>query len=315
MMSSIKTMVPKIIHQTWKSEDLPDDYRMYRATVEHHHPHWEHWLWTDEDNRSLIADNYAWFLPTYDGYRHSIERADAARYFILLHHGGVYIDLDMECLKPADDLFARADLQFALLAGPKIDNTVISNAMMVARKGHPFFYYLTLRLPHIIERDVTYSDVLNNTGPDMLHRHVLLFNDVCRAQLIGLDHVCDRSILRDNPYLEESSIDAVRAQKQLSFIHHHSNVWNIQHPPPTKKIQGYDLFIDYDIYGHDIDYLEYAPDDYETIARATSARADAVAFNYNGFIKGSGGTLASCAPNAWIKPGMRPWICVKKKTD
>lgn len=37
---------------------------------------------------------YPWFLETFDTYRFPIQRADAIRYFILAHYGGVYIDLD-----------------------------------------------------------------------------------------------------------------------------------------------------------------------------------------------------------------------------
>ena len=35
---------------------------------------------------------------SYDGYTHPIQRADAARYFILFVHGGLYADLDYEPL-------------------------------------------------------------------------------------------------------------------------------------------------------------------------------------------------------------------------
>jgi mannosyltransferase OCH1-like enzyme len=37
---------------------------------------------------------YPWFLETFDGYPYPIQRADAIRYFVLHHFGGIYIDLD-----------------------------------------------------------------------------------------------------------------------------------------------------------------------------------------------------------------------------
>lgn len=37
---------------------------------------------------------YPWFLDTFDGYPFPIQRADAIRYFVLAHYGGVYLDLD-----------------------------------------------------------------------------------------------------------------------------------------------------------------------------------------------------------------------------
>ena len=37
---------------------------------------------------------YPWFLETFDNYQFPIQRADAIRYFVLAHYGGIYIDLD-----------------------------------------------------------------------------------------------------------------------------------------------------------------------------------------------------------------------------
>lgn len=61
-------------------------------------------LWTDSSSRQFVAENYPWFLDTFDSYRYNIQRADAIRYFVLYHYGGVYIDLDIGCLKPVDPL-------------------------------------------------------------------------------------------------------------------------------------------------------------------------------------------------------------------
>lgn len=33
-------------------------------------------------------------MRTYDGYRYPVQRVDAVRYFIMLHYGGIYMDLD-----------------------------------------------------------------------------------------------------------------------------------------------------------------------------------------------------------------------------
>ena len=107
---------PRIIHQTWKDANVPDEFKAFQRSVREQNPGFEYVLWTDDDNRSLIESHYAWFLPTYDGYTHHIERVDAVRYFILLTHGGVYIDLDMECLAPIDELLSRGELCFSLEA-------------------------------------------------------------------------------------------------------------------------------------------------------------------------------------------------------
>ncbi len=304
--------IPKIIHQTWKTDDLPDDYSRYRKTVRRNHPDWQHRLWTDADNRQLIQDHYPWFLTTYDGYKHNIERADAIRYFILLHHGGVYLDLDMECLKPIDPLIEEGDLHFSLLAGPAIHNTVIGNALMAAPRGHAFFAYLTTMLPRLMKRDVTFSDVFNNTGPDMLTRQIRQCEHMFTFNIIGLDKVCDRCVLHEHPSLPGKSLDTVRAEKLLHFIHHGTNTWNIQHPAPNVPINGFVLFENHDIHGFDIDYVDYEQGDYGKIAEAALQNQKAIAFNYNGYVKGRGGLLEPRgSDDNWVRPGIIPWVCVK----
>jgi mannosyltransferase OCH1-like enzyme len=53
-----------------------------------------HQLWTNVSSRDLLVKEYPWFVKTWDSYRFPIQRADSIRYFILVHYGGIYIDLD-----------------------------------------------------------------------------------------------------------------------------------------------------------------------------------------------------------------------------
>jgi mannosyltransferase OCH1-like enzyme len=46
---------------------------------------------------ALTERRYLWFLETFDSYPYPIQRADAIRYFVLHHFGGIYIDLDDVC--------------------------------------------------------------------------------------------------------------------------------------------------------------------------------------------------------------------------
>ena len=102
--------IPPIIHQTWKNTYIPAEWQRYQASWWQHHPQWTYRLWTDDDNRHFIHTYYAWFLPTYDAYPEAIMRVDAVRYFLLHHYGGVYVDLDFECIQPLAPLLSQAAL-------------------------------------------------------------------------------------------------------------------------------------------------------------------------------------------------------------
>ena len=95
-------MLPKIVHQTWRTRNIPQEWRAWHQTwkVCFPSPEFQHIIWTDKDARRLIETKYTWFLDIYDGYPHQIQRADAVRYFILFEYGGIYADLDYECLRP-----------------------------------------------------------------------------------------------------------------------------------------------------------------------------------------------------------------------
>jgi mannosyltransferase OCH1-like enzyme len=46
----------------------------------------------------------------YEEYDQAIKRVGAVRYFIMHCHGGVYVDLDFEALRPLDSLLAEEEL-------------------------------------------------------------------------------------------------------------------------------------------------------------------------------------------------------------
>lgn len=123
----------------------------------------EYKLWTDAGSREFIAENYPWFLDTFDNYTYPIQRADAIRYFVLYHYGGVYIDLDIGCLRPMDPL-----LVYPVIL-PKTNPVGVSNDLMFAEKRHPL---LEQTIHNLINFDhswvLNYPTVMFSTGPMFL---------------------------------------------------------------------------------------------------------------------------------------------------
>jgi hypothetical protein len=65
-------------------------------------PDWEFKIYTDADNRALIADHYPWFLKTYDGYpvsgRWSISTCDTISYLNLIDCGSMLFSVHIRQL-------------------------------------------------------------------------------------------------------------------------------------------------------------------------------------------------------------------------
>lgn len=166
--------IPKVLHQTWKDSQVPDMFSDYVASWKANHPDWEYRLWTDVDNRRLIAEHYRWFLGTYDAYPQPIQRADAVRYFILHKYGGLYVDLDFLSCAPIDPLLSGR--QCVLGVEPPAHcrhwgvRELVCNALMAAAPDHPFFETVIRRLPEFVDRVERQEPVLSSTGPLMLTR-------------------------------------------------------------------------------------------------------------------------------------------------
>ncbi|KAJ5109805.1 Mannosyl phosphorylinositol ceramide synthase SUR1 [Penicillium argentinense] len=153
-------IIPKIIHQTYKNETIPEVWRDAQQSCIDLHPDYEYILWTNEKSREFIAAEYPWFLDTFDGYKYPIQRADSIRYFVLAHYGGTYIDLDDGCNRRLDPLLAYpAWVRRTVPTG-------ISNDAMGSVPQHPFF----LRVIELLQQYdrswlLPYITVMYSTGP------------------------------------------------------------------------------------------------------------------------------------------------------
>ena len=66
--------------------------------------------------------------PSTDGDRRPVERADILRLEVLWRLGGVYVDVDMECLRPLDSLVENIDFLGTEIKPGRITNTVVGAA-------------------------------------------------------------------------------------------------------------------------------------------------------------------------------------------
>jgi len=164
--------IPRILHQTWKTRDVPARFREYVASWLAHNPGWEHRVWSDDDNDEFIRTHYPAFLPTFRAYRTGIERADAVRYFLLHKYGGLYVDLDFECLRPIEPVLAGATCVLGCeprLHAERLHHRprLLCNALMASAPGHPFW----LRVHDELLRRATRSDgsdPVESTGPKVV---------------------------------------------------------------------------------------------------------------------------------------------------
>lgn len=133
----------------------------------------EYMLWTDDQSRRFISEKYPQFLAMFDGYEYPIQRADAIRYFILHHFGGVYMDLDIGCKRRLEPLIS-GDWDVIL---PRTKPVGVSNDLIFSAKRHPFMEATIHGLIAFDHRYVTnYPTVMFSTGPMFLSAQYGLYS-------------------------------------------------------------------------------------------------------------------------------------------
>ena len=165
------TPFPKIIFQTWKNKTPPKKMAYWAETWRSNNPHYEYILWDDADNRRFVAEKFSWFLPTYDSYDAEIKRADAIRYMFLYVYGGIYADMDFECLKPFDTLL-DAYKGYDIILGEMESSSSqwhsmnnIPNAIMISKPGSTFWIKV---LERMVEKALIPGRPETQTGPIVL---------------------------------------------------------------------------------------------------------------------------------------------------
>lgn len=158
--------IPACIFQTWKSKtEFPPNFAHWLSTFDAFNPGFEHIIWDDFDNRHFISSTFPWFLPIYDAYPKEIYRADAVRYFFLYMFGGIYSDMDTECLKPLDYLLDRADVLLGRMGSDPHHPHSIPNATMASRPRQEFWLFVIWMLMDAAKRS---AGPEASTGPIVL---------------------------------------------------------------------------------------------------------------------------------------------------
>ncbi len=157
-------MIPPILHQTWKSKDVPANWRGAYESCQSALSSYTKYLWTDDEMNEFVKRVFPEVYNVYISYPYHIQRCDAFRYMVLYHYGGIYLDLDIGC-KLSLDSFLEYDL--VLSRSSNFGNS-ITNSLLMIKPGHPFFRY-------IIDNLDKYKDsfsllgkhlhVMNSTGP------------------------------------------------------------------------------------------------------------------------------------------------------
>jgi hypothetical protein len=223
-------MIPPLIHQIWHpfcAPEMPLDWQRFARSWRRWHPDHRYTLWGPDESRTFVATHHPDFLATYDSYDVPIKRVDALRVLLLATVGGIYADLDLECLRRVDALLERREL--LLVAEPHRHSAhwrerglrqVLSTAFLASAPGHRFWNDVKDEL----RRSAALANPMDATGPFLVTR--------CweRGRDLSVAMVAPETFY---PIDEPACLDATaydveawtRATKDAYGVHHWANTW------------------------------------------------------------------------------------------
>ncbi|WP_207485873.1 glycosyltransferase [Arenibaculum pallidiluteum] len=229
--------VPFVLHQLWKDEYLPDRYIRMQDTWRLFNPGLQIVTWTDGDLASFIGREFPDLLELYHSYQENICRADLGRYLVLRHFGGIYADLDCECLKPIGSLIEGR--RFVIGLEPR-SHSALEKAVqrglrdlpcpsfIATEPGHPIWNHILAE----VQRARHEPDPLDATGPFLLARALAGHPDAASLTLAPPELVspldkneCWDGRVHDIEHWERSTRDAY-------VLHHWDGTWFRNAPEP-----------------------------------------------------------------------------------
>lgn len=170
--SMVEPSIPKIIHQTWDNENVPRVFAKWARSWQERHPDWEYWFWRPNDVLELLKLKFPDYIPIYNGLKSMGMKTDFFRYFVMSVFGGLYVDIDVESLKPLD---AWIKEKHCILSAAPLEHIIflprsshIQTTVMACWPGHPFYRMAIKMLP---DSAATYPDNLKQiAGPGFLNR-------------------------------------------------------------------------------------------------------------------------------------------------
>ena len=175
----IPLMIPRIIHQTYKTSDVPDRVKGLMRTWAEKNPGWKIRFYNDAECYKFVEREFPEYYDAYVSLPKDVERSDFFRYLIVLHTGGVYADIDTECRQPMDSYLRSTD---TLVVGWEnefrtdemaysrhfVRRRQVLNWVFAGAPGHPALREICDhigRSAHRVFTNNTNRDTLERTGP------------------------------------------------------------------------------------------------------------------------------------------------------
>ncbi|MES2122079.1 MAG: glycosyltransferase [Chlamydiota bacterium] len=210
-------IIPKRMHFIWLGSPLPAICAKMVATWKELHPDWIVKVWTDADAEAFPLQNRL----AYNIARNYGEKSDIFRYEILYHLGGMYADIDFECLQSFEELHRSCEFYTGAL------EQYVLNGLVGCRPGHPI---IKACMDHIRigNGDHDSERIMRGSGPYYLSA---MIESTLTAEDEGKVVVFPANVFYPFPaiyrfdFIDLEEIKSLFARPESMAIHYWSSTW------------------------------------------------------------------------------------------
>ena len=222
--------IPKILHHVWLGkQQIPKNLQRCIQTCYGVHSEWKHMFWTDDNLPEM-----SYFKEEYDVDNNYARKSDLIRLMALYQYGGVYLDTDVECIKPIDKLLEGYRLVIASECGQPWKKDCrrdhINNAVIASTRSNVILSKMLLNIKKNYEEvdmtggPLTYVSYL--AGPDLFNSMWDVFYDDKHTMLYPHEYFYPLHYSEKIP-IDEWKIpsDKKKLDKKTHTIHHFAASW------------------------------------------------------------------------------------------
>ena len=192
-------MIPKIIHQIWfqGKRHIPQHLQYFHQSWIDMNPEYEVIVWDRPKIERIVRKvaketNSKWLYDLYHSYPKMIQKIDLAKYVILYQHGGIYMDMDVQCLQPLSNLPAFKEdpeiivstlienrlqkILLSMVSHPK-GEPIVNNGIIMCIPNHPILFQTLLEAKSNSHTNMKWVSsmmyIFYTTGPLCLTRAII----------------------------------------------------------------------------------------------------------------------------------------------
>lgn len=220
-------MIPKKIHYCWfGGKELPEDVKKYIDTWKKYCPDYEIIEW-NENNFDVTQNQYC--KEAYEAKKWAFV-SDYARLKVLYDYGGIYMDTDVEVVKPLDDL-----LQYNWFSGFESEDRIQTGTMGAGWNSTVIKIFLdNYNERHFIKDDGCFdlttnvevmTKLLKEKYKVQLNNTRQIFDD--NSLLLPFDYLCAKSFFTGE----------ISETENTYTIHHFKGTWRTKNDIRKDKVR------------------------------------------------------------------------------